>query len=422
MASDDLMEIDDQELDLPKPGPKRAGALAGLALVLALGALVLAGLSWWEGRAADGATGPDVEAGLDRLQQAQAGQAERLAEFESRLEAASGAREAADSGAIESALEDQQAKNVALRQELESQQSYARSLQQAIEAMQARLIAVETGLAAKSPGRLDAPEQLDLAGVAYLLRLAPERLTLFHDLRSADQALALADVRLAGMDNPIYIGLRQRIADARQALMETEVPNPVEISARLDAIQADIVGLDFRAAGQPGPSSTGTAEGPESAEQGWWARLKTSLASLVTVRRNVSDTDTRLTLEDKDMLRQGLWMQMEAARLALMRQDQAVWDDAVARAGEALDRWFDSASPEYTAVREGLDALANTVVSPDLPDISGPWAQFQLLRQAPKAPLPVPAPAGEAVDEPAADAGTEGDEAPAGASEPDQGQ
>ncbi len=189
----------------------------------------------------------------------------------------------------------------------------------------------------------------------------------------------MADARLAGLDNPIYIGLRQHIADARQALAETAVPNTVAISAEIDAIQSRLSGLRFeeesRLSGEVPAEATAT-------EQGWWARLKASLASLVTVRRNAADAASRLTFEDKDLLRQGLWMQFESARLAMMRQDEIAWAEALARVDSALDRWFDDTTAEYRTVREGLEALSKHRIAPALPDISGPWAQLQLIRQA----------------------------------------
>ena len=46
------------------------------------------------------------------------------------------------------------------------------------------------------------------------------------------------------------------------------------------------------------------------------------LSSLVTVRRRVRlKTSRLLSLDDMDYLRQGLWLQLESARLALMRND-----------------------------------------------------------------------------------------------------
>lgn len=384
MPTDDLMPLEDELLE-PQPRKTRSGGLlAGLAILLALGAAALSGWLWWQARDTDGAADMALQARLDSLQQRQNRQAQDLAALQSRLDESS--ESAVDAQALESGLAEQRARSRSLEQELEAQASHARNLQQAIEAMQARLMAVESGLAAQAPAAADAPARLELAGVDFLLRFAPQRLTLFHDIRTADQALALADAQLEAMDNPLHIGLRQRIADARQALAETTLPNPVEISARLDAVQGRLAQLSFGERGDEAAVPDGPVTEAGGDEPGWWARLRASLASLVTVRRVADDTAARLTLDDKDMLRQGLWMQIEAARLALMRHDQPAWNDALSRASAVLERWFDPSSTTYRAVHGELEALAGLTIDPDLPDISGPWAQLQVIRQARAAP------------------------------------
>lgn len=397
MPTDDLMSLENESRD-DRPDesgrkPQRGSGLSALAIFLSLGAFILSGWAWWEFREVEMKPGAALQSRLDKLQQAQAAQGQNLSALDARIDALAEGDGADATAELRTELGEQQASMRALQQELEAQQTHARSLQQAIEAQQARLMAAESNLAAKAPVRTDSPARFDLAGVGYLLRLAPERLALFHDLESADDALAQADAQLAAMDNPMYIGLRQHIAEARRRLADTELPNAVELSARLDAVQDQLQGLGFGSEGGGPNAAAATADSP-SAEQGWWARLKASLGGLVTVQRSTTDAESRLTLEDKDMLRQGLWMQVEATRLALMRHDQAAWTDTLARAQGILERWFDSTSPGYQAVREELTVLSGVSIEPDFPDISGPWAQLQLIREA-RGPSPAPEPVGE---------------------------
>lgn len=399
MPTDDLMSLENESRDDRRDEtghkPQRGSGLSALAIFLSLGAVILSGWAWWEFRDVEMKPGAALQSRLDKLQQAQAAQAQELSALDARIDAVAEGDGADATAELRTALGEQQAKIRALQQEFAAQQSHSRSLQQAIEAQQSRLMAAETTLAAKAPVRADSPARFDLAGVGYLLRLAPERLALYHDLESADDALAQADAQLAAMNNPMYIGLRQHIAEARQRLADTELPNAVELSARLDAVQDQLQGLGFGSQDGGPNAAAATADSP-SAEQGWWPRLKASLGGLVTVRRSTTDAGSRLTLEDKDLLRQGLWMQVEAARLALMRHDQVAWTDALARAQRVLERWFDGTSPGYQAVREELTALSGVSIEPDLPDISGPWAQLQLIREA-RGPSPTPEP----VEEPA---------------------
>jgi len=389
MPTDELTsQVDDEILGSSPGDQRRSGIIAGLAFVLALAALAISALLWLEEHDFGAEASAELQAQIDRLEGSNSAQAKELSELKSQFDNVAQRDGSVDTEALSSSLARQQALIEEIQKKVDSERSRGESLQQALEAVQARLMFAESTLAANAPTALDAPEELELAGVAYLLRLAPERLVIFHDVRSANEALVLADAQIAVMDNPMYIGVRRNIAEARQALTEIDLPNPVALSADLDNVQRQIESLTFgseSAASAPGPDGSVESAG---SELGWWARLKASLAGLVTVRRTANREASRLTLDDKDFLRQALWMQIEGARLALMRHDQATWDDSLSRARSALGRWFDESSAEYRAVYEGLDGLSQLNIAPELPDISGPWAQLQQLRQARPAPLP----------------------------------
>ena len=94
-----------------------------------------------------------------------------------------------------------------VEQTLNEQISMARSLQAASESLHGRLLAAEAALAGMSTRELDAGGELDLAEVDYLLRLAVERLKLFSDPAAADRALEIADMNLAALNNPMYLGI-----------------------------------------------------------------------------------------------------------------------------------------------------------------------------------------------------------------------
>ena len=382
MSTDELTALEnDESVEPSTSGPGRSGLFAGVAMLLALGALALAALAWLEDH--DSPTGPDpeVQARLQGIQQEQARNTAGLTQLSERLEDMAGRSSPDQVSDLETSVSEQSSLINELTRALENQETYNRSLQQAIDSLQARLRVAEAGLAAQAPQAASAPSRFDLASVEYLLRLAPERLVLFYDIEAADEALVLADAQLAAMENPIYIGLRQHISDARITLTNTELPNTIEISSRLDDAQNMLAGLTFGS--DPDAVAQTTSSTEETAEeQGWWQRLKNSLSNLVTVRRSTTEAGERLTIEDKDMLRQGLWMQIEGARLALMRHDQDAWAHSLGNAERVLERWFDSASEEYLALSNELSSLADLSIAPELPDISGPWAQLQLIRQA----------------------------------------
>jgi len=283
---------------------------------------------------------------------------------------------------------------------LQEQAALVQSLQTAVDATHGRLLAAEAALAELSARRLDARTALDLAEVDYLLRLATERLQLFADPLAADRALALADAHLAALDNPAHLTVRRAIAAARADLDAIDVPDYLAIAGRLEALQKAVPSLPFRDT-SPAAATNAPAEGED-----WWEKLKSTLASLVTVRRSTEEENRRVSLQDKDYMRQRVWLQLEIAYLALMRRDEAAFTGALQRVQASVDEWFEPASVDVKEFSASLDALLAMNIVIASPDISAPWAALQRVRSMPPAASPTAAPAEDSrePDDPAATA------------------
>ncbi len=277
-----------------------------------------------------------------------------------------------------------------IEQGMQEQMALSRSLQAATSSMQGRLQAAEAAVAGMSTRELDGGGELDLAEVDYLLRLANERLKLFNDPAAADEALEVADMHLAALDNPMYLGVRQDIAAARRELAAVEVPDYLEIATRVDNIQEAVPALVFLEQDTP-------AVVTENVDQeGWWGKISGAFSSLVTVRRSTDQENQRISLEDMDYVRQRLWLQMEIAHLALMRRDQAAFRSSLERTMETINAWFDPAAGSFAQVSGGIDELLALEINVEVPDITAPWSTLRLLRNAvpSAAAVPVDAPAG----------------------------
>jgi len=399
----------------PETARRGGSGLAFLALLIALAALAAAAWLWWQGQSYDSAAEQLARSEIVRLDGNDSRLSAQIQELRNALDSAPGDEEEARFAALQDALTEEQALAATLQQALQEQVTLTRSMQSAIDAMHGRLVAAESSLARVDARELDARGDLDLAEVDYLLRLANERLQLFSDPRSADRALALADAHLAALDNPAYLGVRQAIAAARGELAALDLPDDLEIAGQLEAIQDAIPRLPFR------PASPAAVEAEPVVEAGWWEKLKSTLGSLVTVRRSTEEESRRISLQDKDYIRQRLWLQVEVAYLALMRHEQEAFRTALQRVQSSLDEWFDPSSAQVADVAQSLDALTALDVSVDWPDISQPWNTLRLVRaarpverpasqvQSPAAVAPsAPTEAGEASEPMAADDNRDG--------------
>jgi len=199
---------------------------------------------------------------------------------------------------------------------------------------------------------------------------------LFTDPSAADLALQAADVQVEALNDPTYLSVRQRIASARQALALVPVIDRVQITARITELQSKVSDLPFHGE----PEKPAETQLPEDA--GWWQSFKHTLSSLVTVRRRVPDDQSLLSLEDKDYLRQGLWLQLESARLALMRNDNDVYVASLDRVSATVEQFFQPGGSEVQLMLLGIADLEQVSVAPEMPDISGPWTQLRQLRDS----------------------------------------
>jgi len=382
------------------PPSRRGGsALLFFAFLFALVALLATGWNWWQDQASAGQEAQRFSTEISKLETNNKKLSLDLNQVRDQLKALSADDSGAEMKALQQQAQAERSKVDQVEQALVEQKSISRSLQAASESMQGRLIAAEAALSGLSTRELDAAGELDLAEVDYLLRLANERLKLFSDPAAADQALDIADRHLAALENPMYLGLRQEIATARRALAEVEMPDYLDISGRLDSVQQQITSLPFLDGGSLTQSSS------QETGDGWWEKLKGVFSNLVTVRRTTVEESQKITLQDKDYIRQRAWLQLEVAQLALMRRDQQAFRNSLKRVRESLTQWFDTGDSRYQSVLNNIDGLAATEIQVAMPDITAPWSTLRMIRSRPPNPPPaapvteVPTPAEKADEE-----------------------
>lgn len=380
-----------------EPQARKSGGLAWLALLAALAVGGWNGWQWWQARGEEN-LGTEQAQSIENLRTEQSNLAGQFGELEDRqqsLEDSSLAAEVEELGAGLDRLQARVARTGA-EQGLEVQRT--ENIQATQGDLQQRLTAAEAALAAlavrgESPGK-----RIELAEVDFLLRTANERLQLFGDTRGAAQALSLADGQLAALDDLLYLPVRQAIAAAQLAIADLPKADKVALTQGLAHLQAQIPAWPF--SGEAIEDHAG-AEAIEAAEAGIWDRFLASMSSLVTVRRRVEE-DQLISLEDKDFLRQGLWLQLESARLALMRSDQEAYQSSLARANATLEQYFDQEAQTVLNARSEIERLAGVQLVAQMPDISQPWAILNSLRSDTAMP-PAPPLEGEQ-DDPGAEA------------------
>jgi uroporphyrin-3 C-methyltransferase len=208
---------------------------------------------------------------------------------------------------------------------------------------------------------------------AYLIQVANHRLHLEWDAQTAIQALQEADARLRDSGDPSWIPVREILA--------------LEISSLRSAGLADIEGLALQLAGlaggieklkmlgtEPLPATRpGQPEAKPVASRTWktliedgWAGFK----SIMVIRHHGQPVGAMVPPDQQLFLQQNLRLQLEAARISLLRGNQALYDTSLQTAVQLLRDHFDADDAGVGNYLGEIDKLGKIRVRPELPDIS----------------------------------------------------
>ncbi len=223
-----------------------------------------------------------------------------------------------------------------------------------------------------------------IAEAEYLMRIASHRLGLARDTKTARLALELADQRLRDTNDPGWTGVREQIARDIAKLSAFEVPDAAGLSARLSALIEQIPQLQLARA-TIGPERTLPERAQrDPSERSWdtlvddlWGGLKDS----VRIRRRDQPVQAMLAPEHQFFLYENLKLHLEAARLGLARNDQALFHDNLATAGEWLSKYFKPEDGTTKAIGEAIAEMRDVQIRPQLPDISQSLRSLQVRKK-----------------------------------------
>lgn len=341
-----------------RPRGRAAGFLAGLALLIALGAGAGAGFNWWMARQ-DAAARQDL---TDRV--------------------TTEARQAARQAAQEAARADDE-RLADLGDRLSSLESAARDRGSRMDRIADQLGAVQERLSSLATASGGAERVPAIADIEHLLIIAHRELTLADNHRVALAALREAGRRLDVLDDPSLLPVRQALSDDISAVEAAAAGAGDGLALRLGSLADRVQGLPLRASLAPEPTGD-AASGPEG-ETGW-QRFKRRLVELGTglfrVRKMDEPPAPLLAPEESFFLHRNLELDLKAARLAAMAGDQANYEQSLASAREAVSSYFLKEDPAVRTFLSALDELAGKDVEPEWPDLTGTLERLRSLTES----------------------------------------
>ena len=338
MSDNDNKDALPAEVDKSPAAPRRRGAglLASLALIVALAAAGGAGWLYYQ---------------LIYLSDQQ--NAAVVAEMQAALDIATSRNDATDA-----ALNRQRERLAELDSLIDQQQTISQRQLQQLSAQVQELSAV------------DRNDWL-LAEAEYLLRLANQRLQLSGDSRAAARLLSSADAILRELDDPALHPVRSELAKELSALQSLSDIDIEGLYLQLEGLAGEVDKLEAYGAPEYSPAPVADADstwqsGLATGFQRAWEKLR----SYIRIRQHDDNFRAELAPEQADALRASLRMMLEQAQLALLAERPTVYQRALDKAANWLQRYF-PLNDRREALATQLEKLGQADIRGERPDISG---------------------------------------------------
>ena len=202
----------------------------------------------------------------------------------------------------------------------------------------------------------------------FLVRIAHYHLSFAYDLPGAIDALAAADQRLQEVDDARLLDIETQLADTLRALREVSAPDIAQLALQLKgwSERVDELPVARVATAALSPAPPPQTSHWEAMLQSLWAELK----ALVSIRHRDETVAPLLLPTQQYFLYQNLRLEMEAARLSLLRRDARALHTSLGTARNWIKRYFDVHAAATTALLDALDTLEQTDIAPPLPELS----------------------------------------------------
>lgn len=217
-----------------------------------------------------------------------------------------------------------------------------------------------------------------LAEAEHYMRIATTQLGLAGDAEVAQTALGLADETLRDLNDPRLLPVRKLLAEELTALRAVPRPDTEGIVLTLGSLADAIETLPLK---RSAPAVFRAVPEPPAAELTGVERARAAVtrafASLVSIRRVDEPVTPLLPEAEQAILVRSLDLELQLARLAVMRGDAGMYRRSIEAATLRLQRHFDAGSPDVQAVLASLEELGGAQLPEALPDISGSLAALE---------------------------------------------
>ena len=345
-----------------KPKKARSGnSVAWLAFLVALIALAAAGYTAWNDW--QNANDTSVDDQVARLDSRIASTTQSLSGLEAQMAELEARDPGVDEATVDTAVE-------GLRRDLDERIRL-------LSALPARISTLEGSVASLAGVSEGARDAWILAESEYYMQIANAQLQLANNPHLASLALRMADERIVQLANPALTDVRRAISDELASLDVMEKPDIEGATLTLASLARVVDSLPV--AGHEDAEEEAPAVDPDqSGLSRAWSSVKSALSGLVKVTPPEQAKLVQLSPDAEFFLRNNIALQLQSARLALLRGEQAIFEQTLDDTSALLKEYFDADSASVTGALETIAEIRGHVFTTATPDIS---ESLRLLRQ-----------------------------------------
>ncbi|MDO9163238.1 MAG: uroporphyrinogen-III C-methyltransferase [Methylococcaceae bacterium] len=216
-----------------------------------------------------------------------------------------------------------------------------------------------------------------IADAEYLLTVANQRLYLSGDISTTRAALEAADQRLRESGDAGGFKVREQIAKEIAALSNITVIDTVGIYGTIQSLEDRVNGLVLflpysgRALTEPTAATEAAKKEPAADKEtsGLVDSALEQLEDIVTIRHTEQPIKEILTPQQAEFIREQLRVKLEMVKLALVQQNQALYQAGLADAKKWAEHNF-ATNADTSAFIAELDRLNTVNMHNQYPDIS----------------------------------------------------
>ena len=247
-----------------------------------------------------------------------------------------------------------------------------------LDSLPARMSAIENSVAALAGISAGARETFLLAEAEYYLQIANAQLQLANNPQLASLALSMADERVIQLSNPALIDVRRALADELAALDVLVKPDIEGATLTLASLARVVKSLPLASATTSKKAALEELDAEASGVDRAWASMKDAMSGLIKVTPPDQDKLALLSPDAAYFLRNNIALQLQTARLALLRGEQAIFEQTLDDTSALLGEYFDGNSAQVISAQQTIAEIRDKVFTISMPDIS---KSLRLLRQ-----------------------------------------